>query len=421
MTVKITETISGYAFEWADHNLTIEVRRVKAHTDGKVTGDIHLVFKGGKKKEPSFSFNFQASRSRSTLVKELNEKYSEWAYNPKEHKTTEGTWLSIIDELCLGVQEMLRQGEPVITISSEDTIKPLEYLLYPIIPLHQPTALFGDPGSGKSQTAGVIVMLITLPWYDNPLGLQTRETPSKALVLDWEADEEDSRRQFASLVKGMGIGPLDFNYRRCTMPLTRDLEAIQNHIENIKADCVIFDSTSLAAGGDLNNMQIAIDYMATLRRLKNITTISIAHTSKDKETKKKSILGSVLFEAGFRNIIEVRGQKEQNSLNIGLFHNKTNYSGDFKPMSFRIDYENNLPVFIAGQNAQSIPEFLQRMSVNQQILQLLRDGPLETEEIVERLDATRTSVDTALYRLKSKNRVVKTSKGSWGLMSVRLE
>jgi len=168
-------------------------------------------------------------------------------------------------------------------------------------------------------------------------------------------------------------------------------------------------------------MQVAIDYMATIRRLKNITTISIAHTSKDKETKKKSILGSVLFEAGFRNIVEVRGEKEQNSLNIGLFHNKANYSGDFKPMSFRIDYENNLPVFITGQDAKSIPEFLQRMSTNQQILQLLRDGALETEEIVERLDATRTSVDTALYRLKLKNRVVKTSNGSWGLMSVRLE
>jgi len=261
----------------------------------------------------------------------------------------------------LGVQEKLSQGEPVITISSEDTIKPQEYLLHPILPLHQPTAFFGDPGSGKSQMSGVIVMLVTLPWYDNPLGLQTRETSSKALLLDWEADEEDSRRQFASLVKGMRIGPIDFNYRRCTLPLVRDLEAIQNHIENIKADVVIFDSTSLAAGGDLNNMQVAIDYMATIRRLKNITTISIAHTSKDKETKKKSILGSVLFEAGFRNIVEVRGEKEQNSLNIGLFHNKANYSGDFKPMSFRIDYENNLPVFITGQDAKSIPEFLQHL------------------------------------------------------------
>jgi len=421
MTAKITETISGYAFEWVDHNLTIEVRRVKAHTDGRLTGDIHLMFKGGKKKEPSFSFNFSAPRSRKELVKDLNEKYSEWAYNPDKHKTTEGTWLSIIDELINGVQEMLGRGEPVITISSEDTIKPQEYLLWPIIPLNQPTALFGDPGSGKSQLGGVITMLVTLPWYDNPLGLTTRETPSKVLVLDWEADEEDSRRQFASLVKGMRVGPIDFNYRRCSLPLVRDLEAIQNHIENIKADVVIFDSTSLAAGGDLNNMQVAIDYMATIRRLKNITTISIAHTSKDKETKKKSILGSVLFEAGFRNIVEVRGEKEQNSLNIGLFHNKANYSGDFKPMSFRIDYENNLPVFITGQDAKSIPEFLQRMSTNQQILQLLRDGALETEEIVERLDVTRTSVDTALYRLKLKNKVVKTSNGSWGLMSVRLD
>jgi len=80
MTANITETISGYAFEWVDHNLTIEVRRVKAHTDGRLTGDIHLVFKGGKKKEPSFSFNFGAQRSRGTLVTDLNKKYSEWAW-----------------------------------------------------------------------------------------------------------------------------------------------------------------------------------------------------------------------------------------------------------------------------------------------------------------------------------------------------
>ncbi len=226
--------------------------------------------------------NIETDSARKRLAKELSERY------PVKNLD----WPDTVEYIAEKTMRELEHGEPVITIQSTDEYSELKYLIHPIVPEGKPTAIFGDPGSGKSQLAVILSMVMTLPWTDNPLKLGAPDNPVKVLFLDYEADIDDIQRQLALFTGGMDLGYGSIEYRRCSLPISDDLEGIRTHIEETGARCLIIDSVSLAAGGDLNRMDVATNYVRSLRSLgSDITTISLAHTSKDRESKVKTILG----------------------------------------------------------------------------------------------------------------------------------
>jgi len=348
--------------------------------------------------------NIETERARASLSKSLAERYPV--------KTID--WHDTVEYIAEKTMRELEHGEPVITVKSTDEASDLEYLIYPIVPLGKPTVIFGDPGSGKSQLAVIFNIIVSLPWTDNTLRLGAPKEPVKLLFLDYEADIEDIKRQLSLLTTGMDLGYCSIEYRRCSLPLIDDLDGIRNYTEELGIDGLIIDSVSLAAGGDLNRMDIATAYIRALRSLgTGITSISFAHTSKDRESRNKTILGSVLFEAGFRSVWEVRATEEENSLDVGLFHRKANLSKKFQSLGFRIDYteEGNI---INWLDPKSVPEFVARMSANQQVLQALKKGKLSTKDISAQLEIKISSVNVSLTRLKQAGKIVGDSNG-WGL------
>ena len=351
--------------------------------------------------------NIETNASRAKLAKDLTERCP----------IKDLDWLDTIEYIAEKTMRELEHGEPVITIQSTDEFSDLKYLIYPIIPEGKPTAIFGDPGSGKSQLAVILSMVMSLPWSDNPLKLGAPEKPVKVLFLDYEADIEDIQRQLALFTQGMELGYGSIEYRRCSMPIADDLEGIRKHIEELDAKCLIIDSVSLAAGGDLNRMDVATNYVRSLRSLgPDITSISLAHTSKDRESKIKTILGSVLFEAGFRSVWEIRADEGNDTLDIALFHRKANLSKKFHDIGFRISYTDAGNI-VESLDPRSVPEFVRRMSVNKQILEALKHGKLSSQELVEQTDNKISDINVALSRLKKANQIIGDSKG-WGLLLV---
>lgn len=403
MPLEIQDNLTGYTFHWPEHKLSAKIARIHPHTDGRLTADISFTLGSKKHQEPTFSFNFSSAQVRKQLVKNLEEKYPEW----KTH------WLSVIDELIREVQRLSMTGEPIIELASTDEVADLEYLVHPIIPLNKPTAIFGDPGSGKSQLLLILAIVAALPWHDNPLKLTAPAESTPILLLDYEADEDDVRRSLKALAHGMDLGYIPIHYRRCSLPIADDLEAIRNHVDAIGAKAVFIDSTSLAAGGDLNKMDIASSYIRALRQLK-MTSVSLTHTSKDRDSKSKTIIGSVLFEAGFRSVFECRGQEDDDILDIALLHRKFNLGGRLKPIGYRIQY-NGQGNTIAWHDPGNVPEFVERMGTNRRILELLKEGPLPMKEITDELDLTYPAVTMALKRLVSKKQVIKLDDKQWGL------
>lgn len=375
---------SKYLFKWDE--IQAEVSRIRSKNG---TISCQVIFSRNEWKLRT-KLNLESSRTRSELAKDLTTRQKDI------------DWKKILEDLSDKTLEEFEKGEPVINVTSMDNVEELQYLIHPIIPLGKPTVLFGDPGSGKSQLSVVFLILTGLPWHDNPLHLGVKPNSKHiGLILDWEADEFDVRRQLKLLTQGMDLGYTELKYRRCALPLADDLESIRTHIEDTKADYIIIDSVSLAAGGDLNHMDCATNYFRALRQL-NITSISLAHTSKDRENKSKTILGSVLFEAGARSVWEVRGQEDDDCLDIAMFHRKSNDTKKSPPVGFRISYtdKGNL---ISWHDPTSVAEFVERMNTSQRVIELLKERPYDDREIVETLEITPGNWRVTKSRLRSKN------------------
>ena len=395
-----------YLFSWPEIELQAEVSRVVMnHNSAKAL----VVFTSSNAEcNPHIlqtRLNLESTRSRNELAKDLAMRYP--LYKGVD-------WKGICEYLCVKTVREYEKGEPIILITSEDEITPLEYLLHPLIPLYKPTVFFGDPGAGKSQLAVILLIAAMLPWTNNPIHLGVLPKSQVGLFLDYEADPDDVRRQVVALTRGMKLPYVELHYRRCAMPIAEDLESIRQHLDDIGATFILVDSTSLAAGNDLNRMDVASSYFRAIRSL-HITSLSLAHTSKSLDARTKTILGSVLWEAGARSVWEVKGQEDDDILDIALFHRKANLSRKFPPQGYRLTYKDDLPVDVRWHNPKDVAEFVERMSTNDRILDALKGGAMTMDALVEQLEIPRNNARVAVHRLQKKGMLVHLPDGSLGL------
>src|SRR3990167_39282 len=160
---------SRYTFSWPAYELMAEVSRISInHTSTRCL----LVFTSTHPEaDPHIlqtRFNLESARTRSELAKEMSIRYK-----IKEQID----WKNLIEYLSIKTIREYEKGEPIIELTSEDTLTPLEYLIYPLVPLNKPTVFFGEPGAGKSQLLVALNILIALPWRDNPLRLIAPKEP----------------------------------------------------------------------------------------------------------------------------------------------------------------------------------------------------------------------------------------------------
>ena len=406
MKPEITETPSGYTLEWKDQHIKISTSRIHIHkSDGRVTGE--LVISTDVKNlssilMPASQLNFSSERTRTSLIKSLGEKFKQFE------------WDTIIDQLAYYVQDLARQGEPIKELWTSDNIKPPEYLLEPFIYKGLPNIIYGEKGVSKSTLALVFYTCLVLPWHDNPLELVVPERSIKTLMLDWETEGDIIQYYAKRLQTGMSLPPFAVNYRRCALPLADDIEQIQRHISNIGAEVIIVDSLGAAAGGDLKAPEIALNFFTGLRRLKTSSLI-LAQTSKDEDSKRKRIFGSVYFEYYARNIWELCKSEaiSDEEFDVALFHRNANLSAPLKPIAFHLHYnESGLSV---DRTSVDIREFRAKMSASVKVLDALKKGALSAEEISDITEISTDTIRVSLSRLKKRGKVVSLERGKWGL------
>ena len=316
---------------------------------------------------------------------------------------TSATWMEwdrLLADTALRALKFYRGGREVEDIWPVEEIPQPAFLIDPVLPLHQPTILFGDGGSGKGHLAMTLALISQLPWGDNPLGLTPLEKPTNCLYLDYESDRGDFERILSGLCLGLGI---NIGVKRLPMgvPLADYTEQLGNRISEDNIGLLVVDSLGLAAGGNINDAEQAIRFYGALRQLENITTLIIAHNSKDPLNKTKSVFGSVFFSNLARSVWEVKKSQEPDSpeMAVSLKHKKFNRKQRL-PLGFRYTFDDESGAITVARQDLSNTELSGELPLYLQIKNLLLDGALTKSEIAEALGLTEAQIKQPLYKHK---------------------
>lgn len=413
MKPKIEERIGGFDFTWTDKSIKISVTRLKQHHDNRITGWVMITTTKPKTPEGKgllhqAEFNFASSQTMKQLV------------NFMTGKGGVEDWDDTIEQLRYYILDKVRQGEPVMSLTTDSTdITPPTYLVYPILPRGQPTILFGLPGVGKSYISLIIYICLLLPWYDNPLGLRVPDRPIRPLLLDYESDYNTTLWRAKRLQEGMGLPPFEVNYRRCFTRLADDIEQIKLTMDQVKAECLIIDSLAAASGGDLLKAEMALEVFSAIRQL-NTTSFIIAQTQKDPELKKRTIFGSHIYEYYSRSIWEGKAAQipGEDDIHIALHHTKSNESKRFETLGYRFFF-NESKTIVNLENVKDVPEFREDMSTQDKVFLALQElGKASVETIAEAAGVTESSTKVTLSRLKKRNKVINfRDEHTWGVIT----
>lgn len=390
---EIIDVPGGYRFTWQSEKVTALVSHLHQHRDGRVSAEVRvslLEAANNHVAQRQFS-NIQGDRGLKDFRSTLEE-----VYNGIQ-------WQTIVEQLAVYTVERLRQGEPateVVTAIEDPLQEDVRYLLAPLLLEHKPVMLYGEGGSGKTQLAALTLVCVSLPWYNNALGLTTAER-SNCLVLDWENEVTDWRRLVNSICRGMELPNVAFWHRRCVQPLADDMEAVQNMVAEHQIGYIIMDSLGEAAGGgdgNLSENQSALRFFHSLRGLERVTPFLIHHTSKTQEGH-KTPYGSVYFFNMARSVWEIKAQREPGSprLDIGLFHRKANFSQFSHPLSYRLQYSAG---GIAIHRSEVAEMFEDQLTETGRLKSLLRHGSKTVAQIMEETGKTDTAVRSLLNKYK---------------------
>ena len=405
---QITDNLTGYVFTWAEYGIVVHVKHLRMHSaDGRVTGQIFVEAKteeGFAIIYPPTSCNFSADRTRKELSKSLHAKNGNLP------------WPEMVEQLCYGVQERIRRGEGVRELCTTADVVAPEYIIHPIIVKNYPNIIFGDPSSLKSTVAVILAQVAQLPWPDNPLGLTAPTRSIKVMYLDWETDFATIQWQTTLLRNGHQPEiELMLLYHHCSMPLAQHLDQIKAVVVEHGIELVIIDSLGLAAGGELKDTQSPLAFFSALRSL-NVTSMVLAHNSKDRETKQRSIYGNQYFTAQSRNIWEIRKQQDPGSseASLALFHRKPPpFAGIHQPLGFKLEFTATTMV-IKPSDPNTVGEFLEQMGLKTQILEALSSGYMGTKELAEELDRPANQVKARCNEMKRQGLLTKMG-NDWGL------
>lgn len=353
-------------------------------------------------------FNLNSLAMRSRIAKGLKGSY----------ENVEGTWVDweqILADVSWRAIKFYRDGTAAEEIwpSEDDDLAP-SYLLEPILYLNHPAVIFGDYSSLKSGVALVIAYIVQLPYHDNNLGLITAKQSTRCLFLDYEDDPSSFRKRWSALERGFGKGATGILYRRMTATLSDSIEQLLNIIHDNKVGLIIVDSLGPAARGNLNDPEPAIKYHAALRQL-GVTSLTLAHTSKDQLTRKRTIFGSVFFTNLARSVWECRAEQEtgEDEAVISLKHTKANLSRLHPPLGYSFTFTGNT-IGIAKTDLRDTG-LSGELPLLWQIKNLLREGPLTMREITEALGKGEDTIKTTLSRMARKEELVKLPEHNWGL------
>jgi len=364
-----------------------------------------------------YRYNLSSPTAGNTLTKALSE------------LAPAVPWRQVVTYVFHQVLRRWREGEPLRKFEDvQVNTDALEHRVWPIVVEGKPNVWFGDSGSLKTYLAEYTQLMVALP-ETSASGL--RAEPGATLILDYEDEEGEWRQRNDALLRGLMYTDAKpaIHYRRMTRPLTEDIERLQSMVLEIGAEYVVIDSAGPAVGGELVDPKAVIPFFTALRTLRYqqdwgdkglrpCTTLTLAHEPKNAE--KKTAFGSGFWRFESRSMWEVRRSKDADSptVNIALYHHKTNKGMLRKPVALRFTFtqESPLTVMVKAFDIGDDTELAGTLPIKMQVKLLLRNGAMTEKEIAGELPTVKpTSLHPELYAAVRDGVLVHLPDGKFGL------
>lgn len=390
-----------YRLEWTEEKITIELDRVTEHSD-ETRGQLTALATGLVIAQ--FGYNLTSLPARDKASKYLRERH-------------EADWGLALEMASYHILKYLREGDPRVDLSMNDTVVPVTFLLRPLLLKDMPTMVFADGGTGKSYLALLVSMLVGFPWVDNPFRFKVPDQPTTTLYLDWETDENTTKYRLQRICRGMDQPKPPLEYRHCSRSFILDLAAIQRHVMESKAGLVIVDSLGMACGGDLKEQISATTFFQCLRELR-VSSLLLTHVSKDEMRKTKTAFGSVYFQNHARSVWEMSGVLSRDgddgaTINVGLFQRKHNEMAVARPLALGIEFNNILETTVFHPaNLGDLPDLRDKLTLKDQLRELLKSGQLSVTQLADETGKKEDAIRMTLNRYKAM--FVKVG-NDWGL------
>ena len=400
---------SGYIFTWVAEKIEADVSRIREHSE-RTTAEVcfrttkndvapHIVLT---------QLNLLSSQSRKSFVRDLEDRY----------QLGEAAWTSIVEQMCVHTLEKQREGVPVEEIwplSEDEPIPPIEFLIKPLLYKDKHNLFYGDGGSGKTELAIILSLVVQFPEAELDLPFFPASTRENVLYLDWESDRKDFRRRQTQLQRGLGFPPVGIRYRQCLSPLVNDIDHLVRIVNKEKIGLVVIDSLGVASGSsNLNEVATATAFYSAIRQFKT-TTLIITHTAKDKESKRTTPFGSVFFSNLARSVYEIKHQQElgSNEMSLAIYHRKVNQGPLLGSVGIQFTFEEE-KTLVERLSVEDVPELLDRLSTKQKIVDFLsKYGKADCAEIADRIGSKPDTVRKNLNR--HKKTFTKIDDTFWGL------
>ena len=407
-TVTHTELAGIHLLGWQGEKIQIKVDRISAHTE-RVTAELAI---SSTDAGPIHwgRLNLLSTGAKKALVSQLTDRVS----------TVD--WYATIEELCSRVIARVRAGAPAVKLGDQQVDSSrATFRVTPILPEMQPTIIYSSGGSGKTLLAQYLAALVTLPI--SAAGLDAE--PGGVLFLDYETSTEEAASNMRKIHSGLDIeAHSNVHYRRCSQPLTSDIEAIQAIVSEKEIDLVIIDSFGFAAPsgeGGMEKGESAVEYFRALRSLES-TTLTLDHVAKESHqngsrSSPNGPYGSVYKYNAARKCwrLQKSGDSPEDCLDISLTCTKSNLGRLDQPIGLRFKFADD--EIRASRLDIRNTDLSEGLGLRQRVYDALLSGARSVDDLAEELESTPKAILPILWRSKNalNQRIFQKVNGDWGL------
>jgi hypothetical protein len=311
-------------------------------------------------------------------------------------------WRAVLEEFCLGVLDLHRQGQPVFRLNGQyEHLPPEPEVMPPLLSFKDPTILYGEGGCGKSTLATAAALSIVTGVELIP-GMPVR-LPGRVVVLDWEDKEGAWGRRLHAFARAAGIPTEEVIYQRQQRPLKDSIERVAALCAAEGADLVIVDSVTRAigSGGEHQSAESGTVQLFEALAILDCTTLLIDHVVGAAMGTERAVVrpyGSVVKFNLARSMFEMRREAEPvgGRSEVMLINHKLNNGPKVKSAGLAMVYDES---GIRIEKAEiTAPEMQASRSLPERMAAVLRTGARTTTEVANELDIKPNAVRAIVSR-----------------------